>query len=132
MARPPAPPPEVHELHELEAQVMDQVWELREATVREVLERLNARSRKPRAYTTVMTTMRRLDAKGLLTRTRSGKTDVYRPVLDRDAYRERRASAQVEELVGTYGDMALVQFARAIDDLDPARMRELRRLARRR
>jgi predicted transcriptional regulator len=42
------PPP----LHELETEVMEAVWELGEASVREVMEALNARVDKPRAYTT--------------------------------------------------------------------------------
>jgi predicted transcriptional regulator len=128
MARGAKVPPE---LHELEAEIMAEVWDLGEATVREVLERLNERTGRSRAYTTVMTTMARLHGKGLLARTRRGKTDVYRPTLDRDAYQERRAAAQVDQLVGDYGDLALVNFARAMDSLDPARLRELRRLARR-
>ena len=57
------------------------VWRLGEATVRDVLVQLNAESGRERAYTTVMTIMRRLDAKGVLERERDGKTDVtvFRP-----------------------------------------------------
>jgi predicted transcriptional regulator len=121
-----APPP----LHELEAEVMDAMWELASATVREVMDFCNAKAERPRAYTTYMTIMVRLDKKGLLRRKREGKTDVYRTRLDREQYRELRAQADVDKLVGEFGDVALVQFARAMDRLDPARARALRRLAR--
>jgi predicted transcriptional regulator len=120
-----APPP----LHELESEVMEEMWRMGRATVRELMEAINARSRKPRAYTTYMTIMARLDGKGLLAREREGKTDVYWPRLDREAYFEQRAQAEVQQLVDDYGDLALVHFARAMRTLDPARERALRRLA---
>ena len=121
-----APPPP---LHELESEVMDEMWRLGRATVRELMEAINARSRKPRAYTTYMTIMARLDGKGLLEREREGKTDVYWPRMDRESYLEQRAQAEVQQLVDDYGDLALVHFARAMRTLDPARERALRRLA---
>jgi predicted transcriptional regulator len=119
-------------LHELEAEVMDGVWDAGEGevTVRGVMDALNGRTRSPRAYTTYMTIMRRLDGKGLLTRRREGKTDIYRPVYTRDEYADRRAQAGVSELVERYGDVALGHFARQMADLDPQRRRQLQRLAR--
>jgi predicted transcriptional regulator len=115
-------------LHELEAQVMDEVWRHDEVTVREVLEALN-RGSKQRAYTTVMTIMARLDRKGLLTRRRVGKGDVYRPLMSREEYLAARARSEVDGLVSDYGDVALAHFARQLSSLDPKRMDELRRLA---
>ena len=117
------------QLHELEAEVMDGMWRLQRATVRELMDAVNDRSHKARAYTTYMTIMARLDTKGLLQRERHGKTDVYWPRLDQESYLEQRAQAEVEQLVSEYGDRALVQFARAMQTLDPARVRALRRLA---
>ena len=108
---------------------MDAVWELERATVRDVMEAVNAGSPKPRAYTTYMTIMSRLDTKGLLARERQGKTDIYWARLDREAYQEQRAQAEVQQLLDEYGDHALVNFARAMQTLDPARARALRRLA---
>jgi predicted transcriptional regulator len=118
------PPP----LHELEAEVMEEVWRHEQVTVREVLEALN-RGSKERAYTTIMTVMSRLDAKGLLRRRRDGKTDVYRPRMSREQYLEARARAEVDGLVADYGDVALAHFARQLDSLDAKRRRQLRKLA---
>ena len=109
---------------------MEELWGRERATVREVMDALNANAERPRAYTTYMTVMARLDGKGLLRRRRVGKTDVYRPALDRDAYRRRRARAEVDDLLGQYGDVALAQFMERVDALDPERAEELRRLAR--
>src|SRR2546421_12715544 len=94
-------------LHPLEAEVMRELWDRDEATVRVVLDALNRSADRPRAYTTIMTTMARLERKGLLRRRRAGNADVYRPVLDRGLYESRRASAEVEALVDQFGGAAL-------------------------
>src|SRR3954454_10059932 len=87
------PPP----LYELESEIMEEVWRRQaaadgelEVSVREVLEALNGGPKK-RGYTTVMTVMIRLDAKGLLKRRRRGKTDIYRVAVSRERYARERA-----------------------------------------
>jgi predicted transcriptional regulator len=120
------PPP----LHELEAEVMEEVWQQQHASVRDVMEVLNTRARNERAYTTYMTIMARLDTKGLLERTREGKTDFYRPVYSRDRYTDLRAEAEVDSLVDQFGELALGHFARQMAQLDPQRRRALQRLVR--
>ena len=120
------PPP----LHELEAEVMEQLWKSGEAPVRAVMEALNKGAGKKRAYTTYMTIMARLNKKGMLVRRREGKTDFYAPSRDREQYMALRARAQVEDLVAQYGDVALSNFAEQMASLDPARRRALQRLAR--
>jgi len=108
---------------------MEEVWDQRETTVRLVMESLNRKAKPPRAYTTYMTVMRRLADKGLLDRTRVGRGDAYAPRLSREDYRRRRAGAQVEGLIDEFGDVALAQFAKSLSGLDPARRRQLLRLA---
>ena len=120
------PPP----LHELEAEVMGEVWTQGEASVREVMEVLDARTEKRRAYTTYMTIMSRLHRKGLLIRRREGKTDFYRPAYSREEYADLRAQAGVDSLVEQFGDVALGHFVRQMAQLDPERRRQLQRLAR--
>jgi predicted transcriptional regulator len=120
------PPP----LHELESEVMEQLWRSGEASVRAVMDALHKRSSKERAYTTYMTIMARLHKKGMLVRRREGKTDFYAPAYERDEYMALRAQAGVEDLVAQYGDVALSNFAQQMASLDPARRRALQRLAR--
>ncbi len=108
---------------------MDEVWRQGETTVKLVMEALNRHAKQPRAYTTYMTVMRRLDEKGLLSRTRAGRHDSYVPRLTREQYQGRRAEADVRELVDEFGDVALAHFAKSLGTLDPARRRALRRLA---
>jgi predicted transcriptional regulator len=120
------PPP----LHELEAEIMDEIWARGTGSVRDVLDALNARSSVQRAYTTIMTVMHRLVDKELLARERSGRHDVFRPTHTRDEYEHARAGAEVGALVSAYGDVALAHFARQIGRLDPKRQEQIRRLAR--
>ena len=108
---------------------MEQLWRQGEATVRSVLEAINAAAEKERAYTTVMTVMGNLERKGMLTRRREGKTDIYTPVMARDEYLDARARAEAGALIGRYGDAAYMAFAREIDRLEPEQRRQLRRLA---
>lgn len=107
---------------------MEEVWRRRQATVREVLTSLNRGTRK-RAYTTVMTIMSRLYRKGLMTRAREGKTDLYKPAMSREEYMDARAEAEVEALVDEFGDVALAHFAEQVEKLNPEQLRALRELA---
>lgn len=120
------PPP----LHELEAEVMEEVWDREEASVREVMEALNAGVDKQRAYTTIMTIMARLDGKGLLARRREGKTNLYTARYTRDQHAGLRARAELDSIVDQYGELALAHIARQWAGLVPQRRRALQRLAR--
>src|SRR5579864_1036120 len=120
------PPP----LHELEAEVMEQMWANGEASVREVMDALNAAAEKERAYTTYMTILARLDSKGLLERRRQGKTDFYRPRYTRDQYGDLRARTELNSIVDQFGELALAHIARQLAGLDPRHRRALQRLAR--
>jgi predicted transcriptional regulator len=117
-------------LHALEATAMNAVWELEEASVRDVMDAVNRTASRPRAYTTYMTILGRLYGKGLLTRRREGKTDVYAAAYSRDDYTDLRVGAEVEALVDAFGDVALGHFARRVAELAPDRRRALQQFAR--
>lgn len=109
---------------------MEELWRRGESSVRMVMEALNRRAERDRAYTTYMTVMARLHKKGLLVRRREGKGDYYAPAYDRQEYMALRAGADVDALVAQYGEVALTHFARQMAELDPARRRAVQRLAR--
>ena len=109
---------------------MGEVWLREEMSVREVMEALNSLGDADRAYTTYMTIMSRLDAKGLLDRRRVGKTDFYRAVYTRDRYADLRARAAIDSVVDQFGDVALTHIARQMARLDPQHRRSLQRIAR--
>ena len=75
------PPPPTLTPHELA--IMKVVWRLEEATVRDVYEAL--RGQRTVAYTTVMTMMRILEAKGHLRKKQRERAHVYRPARQRHA-----------------------------------------------
>jgi predicted transcriptional regulator len=122
-------PAAVPELHELEAVIMGQMWRLEAATVREVLNAVNEAETRDRAYTTVLTTMRRLYDKGFLARERRpDRTDVYTLAMTREHYFYTLVRNRVEALVGEFGDLALANFARQVERLSPERLDALRKL----
>jgi len=68
-------------LGKLELQIMSVVWDRGKATVHEVKDVLG-KGRKP-AYSTILTMMRKLEAKGYLEHTADGRTYVYHPLISR-------------------------------------------------
>ena len=75
-----APRRKVQPLGSLEEAAMSVLWQAGPLSVREVNEKLSAKSL---AYTTVMTTLDRLYKKGLLGRSKLGFAYVYEPALSR-------------------------------------------------
>ncbi|MBN1507636.1 MAG: BlaI/MecI/CopY family transcriptional regulator [Sedimentisphaerales bacterium] len=72
-------------LGRLELQIMSVVWDKGAATVHDVKEALS-RGRKP-AYSTILTMMRKLEAKGYLEHDVADRTYVYRATISRQAAR---------------------------------------------
>lgn len=107
---------------------MEEVWRRGSANVRDVLEALNARAPKQRAYTTVLTIMGHLHRKGFVEREKVGKSHVYTPRISREEYLDCRARAEVEALVEECGDVALAHFARAVERLGPDHRATLQRI----
>jgi len=108
----------------LEYAVMDAVWARGECTVREVHDGLK-QSRKI-AYTTVMTTMTRLAAKGLLQRDTSDLAHRYTATVSRD----RHARSTVEGVLGwlfdQYPEPAAAYLADVVTDIDREVLERLR------
>jgi len=68
----------------LQQEVMDEVWQMGEATVADIHARLA--QRRKIAYTTVLTTMRNLERRGMLSHEQHGKAFLYRPTMKREQY----------------------------------------------
>ena len=85
---------ETPKLTDAELEIMHVLWELDDATVREVHERLN--QRRALAYTTVMTMMNILEEKGHLTRHKQGRAYRYEPVRPKSQV----ISGMVDDFVG--------------------------------
>lgn len=73
-------------LGRLELQIMNVVWKKGKATVHDVKDVLG-RGRKP-AYSTILTMMRKLEAKGYLKHDVDDRTYIYRPAISQKAVRQ--------------------------------------------
>jgi predicted transcriptional regulator len=69
-------------LTDQELEIMKVVWDVDEATVRDVYEKL--RERRAVAYTTVMTMMNILEQKGQLVKTQADRAYKYKPTQPKD------------------------------------------------
>jgi predicted transcriptional regulator len=116
-------------LSKFELRIMDALWDRGEASVREVQEAIPARERP--AYTTVQTTIYRLEAKGAIRRLKKiSNAHIFEAAISRAAAHRRL----IDELLGLFGGEAqpvmthLVESGRlTLDDLHAAeqRLREL-------
>lgn|SRR5690625_1876246 len=117
-------------LGHLEYEVVRALWAQAPASVSAVLARINRDrgSDNQLAYTTVMTVLTRLHEKGVLDRERRGRGYDYTPRFDEQALVEHLGSQEVRNLLDRYGDVALAQFAAAVEQADPKLRRRLRNL----
>jgi predicted transcriptional regulator len=114
----------------LEQEVMDVAWRLGDATVRDVHDELSGGRRI--AYTTVMTTMTRLAAKGMLQRDTAGLAHRYRPAVSRDVYARSAVGEVLSWLLERYPEPAASYLAEVVDDVDVADLAQLRAAVERR
>lgn len=97
-AKVPGPRHSILDLAPLELECLSVLWPLGEGTVRDIHRALAAS--RPRAYTTVMTIMDRLEQKGIVARRKVGKAFRYRAMLSAE---EARLKA-VEKIVQGFFD----------------------------
>lgn len=109
---------------ELEAKVMEAVWELEGPTVQAVCDHLGPTYN----YKTVMTVLNRLVDKEALTRERVSRAFIYRPRQSREAFLSRVSRAIMGGLVRDFGSLAVAQFVETLDEIDPDQLAELERL----
>ncbi|MGB5871624.1 MAG: BlaI/MecI/CopY family transcriptional regulator [Albidovulum sp.] len=100
-------------LTEVELEFMSKLWDLGEATVREVLDSLPLD--RPLAYTSAATILRILEQKQFVTSTKQGKTFTYKPVLSKDSYQTRSLKNLSEKL---FDNTPVSLVARLVDDND--------------
>jgi len=88
-------------LTKFEMEIMDALWALGSASIREVHEKLPEKKRP--AYTTVQTMIRRLEEKGAVRQTKQiGNAHIFEPAFSRDAAHKRL----IDELLDLLGGSA--------------------------
>ncbi len=104
-------------LAELETEIMTILWDLKNASVRAVVNRL--RKKREVAYTTIMTTMSRLYTKGVLQRNQDASgAYIYTPTEDKQNFFAHVSGNVINNLLNNFGDVAVAQF---IDILENSR-----------
>lgn len=98
-------------LTEVELEFMNELWALKEGTVRDVLKALP--EERNLAYTSGATILRILEQKGFVTSRKEGKSHVYIPSLAKDAYQSRSLRHLSEKL---FDDTPASLVARLVND----------------
>jgi predicted transcriptional regulator len=97
-------------LTKLELQIMETLWSRGEASIRETQEAFPAKGRP--AYTTIQTTIYRLEAKGVVRRVRRvGNFHIFAAAVSRDAAQRRL----VDDLLALFGGRTQPVMAHLVD-----------------
>lgn len=112
-------------LTRFELEVMEEMWKMGRASVREILE--NLPSKKQPAYTTVQTIVRRLEEKGAVRQVRKiGNAHIYEPTLNRQAA-YRRLVGDFLDLFGGSAQPVMAHLAE-LGKLDLEDLRDLEQM----
>jgi len=112
----------------LELVVMEFIWQHEPVSVRDVLNAL-AQQGHVLAYTTVMTVMTRLKEKGWLTTDQEGRAYLYRATRSRQEAEAEAVGSVMRALLQDFGDIAIAQFVRELDEINPGQLNRLAELA---
>ena len=115
----------IDDLGELQKAVMEIVWEMGEATVNQVRDRLG--KRKKLAYTTVLTVMQKLDKSGWLTHREEGRAYIYEPTKTRDEAGRSSLRQFIDRICGG-SPIAAFQHLLADEDLNADDLAALRKM----
>ncbi len=112
-------------LTDAEAEVMAVLWQLRSASVGEVVAAMNAN--RSVTYSTVQTMLRILETKGYVTHDKGARAFVYQPVVDQGQAR-RRALRHLARRLFEGSPSLLVMNVLEDEELDASERDRLRKL----
>ncbi|MHB8840525.1 MAG: BlaI/MecI/CopY family transcriptional regulator [Candidatus Aquicultor sp.] len=112
-------------LGDLEADIMDLIWEREIVSVREIHALLGCN--REIAYTTVMTVMSRLSDKGILQKERDGKHYLYSAAITKDEFSQTMLASMIGGMKDDFGRQALAFFVDSLTE-DDETLNELERL----
>lgn len=110
-------------LTEAEQRVMQALWDIEEASVRDVHERLLKRHNL--AYTTVLTTLKILHDKGYAGYRKEGRAFIYYPLISQKDASHQALSQLVSRFFGG-STQALAAHLAELDEIDLDQLQELR------
>lgn len=101
-------------LGSLETEIMETLWKLGTVSVRDVVDLLQ--KKRDIAYTTVMTIMTRLHAKGLLERRQNQSgAYLYSPAQTKTKFLEKISEKVIKNLIKNCGEVAVARFIDIIE-----------------
>jgi predicted transcriptional regulator len=112
----------------LEAEILNILWDLGSATVKDIHDRILSNPERELAYTSVTTVLRRLTQKGWLTCDRRERSHRWRPLVSRAEAQALRTYAQLQEFLAIGTPDVVAAFA---DSLDTASIEQLDAIAQR-
>ncbi len=112
-------------LTEAELKLMRVIWDQEQATVSEVVAALPGSNRP--AYNTVLTTLRILEKKGYLERTKNGRAHVYRAAVSRTQTRRKVVRHMVESFFNDSPELLVLSILENenINSQDLERLKEM-------
>jgi predicted transcriptional regulator len=120
--------PKQMSLGPLEAEILNIVWELGSATVKDVHDRILADPDRELAYTSVTTVLRRLTEKGWLACDKQGRAFYWRPLVTKQQAQVIQAHEQLHRFLAVGNPDIVAAFA---DSLDCASVEQLKAIAQR-
>jgi predicted transcriptional regulator len=105
-----------------EHRIMEVVWARGSATVAEVVEALEGKD----AYTTILTLMRILKAKGYLSSRKEGRAFVFVPKVDRDTVARKAVHQLLSKFFSGSPSELVLTFLRE-EELTPGELEEIKR-----
>jgi predicted transcriptional regulator len=106
----------------LEAEILNIVWELSSATVKEVHEQILTDPDRELAYTSVTTVLRRLTQKGWLACDKKERAFSWRPLISRSEAQVIRAYEHLQQFLAVGNPDIVASFA---DSLDSASLEQI-------
>ena len=110
----------------LETEILNIVWELGCATVKDVHERILADPDRELAYTSVTTVLRRLTQKGWLVCEKQERAFSWRPLVSREEAQVIKAHDQLNQFLAVGNPDVVAAFA---DSLDAASLEKIEAIA---
>jgi predicted transcriptional regulator len=126
MASLPNHRPKQLSLGPLETEILNIIWELGSATVKDVHERILADPERELAYTSVTTVLRRLTQKGWLTCEKQGRAFSWQPLVSREEAQMIKAHDQLNQFLAVGNPDVVAAFA---DSLDATSLEQIEAIA---
>ncbi|MBD2091689.1 BlaI/MecI/CopY family transcriptional regulator [Microcoleus sp. FACHB-1515] len=124
----PEPRPRQLSLGPLETEILEIIWSLGTATVKEIHDRILADPDRELAYTSVTTVLRRLAEKGWLVCDKQDRAFVWRAIVSQEEAQIHQAHDRLHRFLAVGNPDVVAAFA---DSLDAASLNQLEAIAQR-